>query len=68
MSKCVLEALRRVHLALSASHNLTVTDRPDLPRSEWPVWVTDHAAEIKALDDAVAIVSSGSRLAGGEGA
>lgn len=60
MSDRVIDALRRAHLALSASHNLTVTDRPDLPRHEWPVWVTDHRGELAALDEAAEILSSDS--------
>lgn len=44
------DALTRVALALSASHHLTVTDRPDLPREQWPVWVLDHAPELALLD------------------
>ena len=43
-------ALDRLSLALSASHNLTVTDRPDLPRDQWPVWVLDHTPELALLD------------------
>ena len=48
----IIEALDRASLALSASHNLTVTDRPDLPRDQWPVWVLDHRRELDALDRA----------------
>lgn len=44
------DALIRVSLALSASHHLAVTDRPDLPREQWPVWVLDHAPELALLD------------------
>ena len=62
MSDRVIDALRRAHLALSVSHNLTVTDRPELPRETWPVWVTDHRAEISALDEAIDLLSSGTDL------
>ncbi|WP_164084833.1 hypothetical protein [Pseudazoarcus pumilus] len=55
MTDQVINALRRAHLALSASHNLTVTDRPDLPRKDWPVWVTDHRAELAAIEEVIAI-------------
>lgn len=46
-------ALEAASLALSASHNLTVTDRSDLPRAEWPVYVTDHRAELALIDGAL---------------
>lgn len=45
----IATTLKAVHLALVSSHNLTVTDRPDLPREEWPVYVLDHFAEIRAV-------------------
>lgn len=48
----VIEALDRASLALSASHNLTVTDRPDLPRDQWPVWVLDNAEALEAIETA----------------
>jgi hypothetical protein len=44
-------ALQAASLALSASHNLTVTDRSDLPRDEWPTYRLDHAAEIALIDE-----------------
>jgi hypothetical protein len=44
-----LHALRAADLALSASHNLTATDRADLPRADWPVFVLDHRAELAGL-------------------
>ena len=44
------QALTRIALALSASHHLTVTDRPELPRDQWPVWVLDHRPELELLD------------------
>lgn len=46
----VREALQAASLALSASHNLTVTDRPGLPRDQWPVYVLDHLAELDLID------------------
>lgn len=44
------QALTRIALALSASHHLTVTDRPELPREQWPIWVLDHQPELALLD------------------
>lgn len=52
------EVLTRASLALSASHNLTVTDRPDLPRGQWPVYVLDHRAELDLIDRALALLDS----------
>lgn len=53
MSACpnepICAALYVAGLALSASHNLHVTDRPDLPREQWPVYVLDHDAELRAI-------------------
>lgn len=55
MTSCaVSDALRWARKALSESHNLTVTDRPDLPRDQWPVWVTDHSAALSLIDQAEA--------------
>lgn len=48
----VCRALQAASLALSASHNLTVTDRADLPRSQWPVYVLDHQAELALIEQA----------------
>ncbi len=45
----VLQALLAADLALSASHNLTATDRADLPRTDWPVFVLDHRAGLAGL-------------------
>jgi hypothetical protein len=46
-------ALQAASLALSASHNLTVTDRSNLPRAEWPVYVLDHGHELALIDAAL---------------
>lgn len=54
------QALERASLALSASHNLTVTDRPDLPRDQWPVYVLDHMAEVELIDQALAALDAAS--------
>ncbi len=53
----VIAALKSAGLALSASHNLTATDRAGLPRCRWPVYVLDHGAEIALVD--AALVSLG---------
>lgn len=53
----IIAALKSAGLALSASHNLTVTDRADLPRDRWTVYVLDHGAEIARVD--AALVSLG---------
>lgn len=53
----IIAALKSAGLALSASHNLTATDRADLPRDQWPVYVLDHGAQIALVD--AALVSLG---------
>lgn len=53
----IIAALKSASLALSASHNLTATDRADLPRDQWQVYVLDHSAEIALID--AALVSLG---------
>lgn len=58
----VKNALEQASLALSASHNLTVTDRPDLPRDQWPVYVLDHLAELDLIDQALAVLDAESAL------
>lgn len=46
-------ALKQASLALSASHGLTVTDRSDLPRDQWPVYVLNHTNELALIDAAL---------------
>lgn len=58
----IRRALESASLALSASHNLTVTDRPDLPRDQWPVYVLDHLAELDLIDQALAALDAASAL------
>lgn len=43
-------AVTAAHLQLCVTHNLLVTDRPELPRSEETSWTTDHKAELAGLD------------------
>lgn len=43
-------AVTKAHLQLCATHNLLVTDRPDLPRSEETGWTTDNRNELAELD------------------
>lgn len=52
------DALYLAGLALSASSGLLVTDRPDLPRLEQPLYVLKHDDELKAIDRAVEALSS----------
>lgn len=47
----IIFVLQRASMALSASHNLTVTDRPDLPLNECPPYVLDHKKETDAIGD-----------------
>jgi len=60
------EALTAAAIALSASHNLTVTDRSDLPRQDWPVYVLDHLRELLLIERVLAAlnadISTGSDL------
>jgi len=42
-------ALRRIGLALNASHNLVVTDNPSAKTNE-ECWETDHSTEVKDLE------------------
>lgn len=58
----LIKALKAASLALSASHNLTVTDRADLPRDQWPVYVLDHLVEIKLIDQALIALGEKSTL------
>lgn len=62
MSTTVLLALKAASLALSASHNLTVTDRPSLPRDQWPVYVLNHLNELKLIDQALIALGEKSTL------
>lgn len=45
----IIFVLQRASMALSASHNLTVTDRPDLPLNECPPYVLNHKKETDAI-------------------
>lgn len=45
----IISVLQKASMALSASHNLTVTDRPDLPLNECPPYVLDHKKETDAI-------------------
>lgn len=58
----VLPALKAASLALSASHNLAVSDRPDLPRDQWPVYVLDHRDELDMIDLALVALGKKSTL------
>lgn len=58
----VREALAKASLALSASHNLTVTDRSDLPRDQWPFYVLDHLTEVDLIDQALSELDAASAL------
>jgi len=49
-----IAALQHARLALAACNHCITTDRPDLPRSEWPVWTINHEAEIALIDSALA--------------
>ena len=46
-------AFQSASLALSTCHNLTVTDRSDLPRDEWPIYVLNHKRELALIDEAL---------------
>lgn len=45
----IVGVLQKASMALSASHNLTVTDRPDLPLNECPPYVLNHKKETDAI-------------------
>lgn len=47
----IISVLEMTSKALSASHNLTVTDRPDLPLEEQPFYVLDHMNETNAIGE-----------------
>lgn len=51
--KKIISTLEIAGQALSASHNLTVTDRSDMPLEEQPFYVLDHAKETNAIQDAL---------------
>ncbi|MCD6674875.1 MAG: hypothetical protein LT106_18735 [Burkholderiaceae bacterium] len=55
----ICDALLRASLALSASNGLHVTDRPDLPRGQRPVYMLDHSGELAAIDRAAQFVRGG---------
>ncbi len=46
----IIQTLVRARLALSASHNVLATDRPDHPITTDTSWTTNHVEEIEAID------------------
>jgi hypothetical protein len=56
-SMSILQALRDAMLAMLASNNCLITDRPDLPRADDTCWTTDFSKEIEAVDEAICILS-----------
>ena len=52
-TQAIITALKAASLALSASHNVTVTDRSDLPRDQWPIYILDHTKEGNLIDKAL---------------
>lgn len=58
----IIAALTSASLALSASHNLTVTDRASLPREQWPIYVLDHLREIVLIDAVLVALSEPSNI------
>jgi hypothetical protein len=64
------DALYDASLALSFCSGLVATDRPDLPREEWPVFTLDFSKEATALVEELKrlhqLSRTGSYLEGGQ--
>lgn len=49
----IIDTLLYARLALCATHNVKVTDQPDLPMTDSTSWTTNHSKETEAIDHAL---------------
>ena len=57
----LITILQGAHLQLCSTHNLLVTDRPDLPLTSKTSWTTNNSSELRKLDKALMFLSQAPR-------
>jgi hypothetical protein len=54
----ISQALKAAQYALISSHNLTATDKSELPRDKWPVFNINNESEIALIEKALAYLDN----------